>query len=651
MSGGADLIDPDGIPHFIGDLSTLDTDVMLLSANAAQFRASGGNVHTLFQGLAAFYRAPEAPDLFATTLPVKTKADEFAGDLEQVAQALSDYSFAVQPLIEKLAVLKADATAFVNSVAGDGDWRKDQDKVDRNNELWRDVNHTVAAFQAAELACHNKITALVGGTVLTVDDGTHGPDMYGYRAEDLDQAGATPWGLPVEREREGVDWLLHEGKQVWDGVWEDGVIGTYHGLKTLVGGDGWDAAGQAWKSLAQVGTASVLTSATLGTWWLVPADKLPAWLRDSRTAYKETVKGFVAHDQWQTNPSRAAGHVSFNVLTTIAGTEGAGAAATAAGRTGAGARALSAASKVGKAIDPFTYVGKAGEVAFVKIGDTFRALKDLHSGDTLNLLQQADALRSPKVPADAIPFLDEATGKTIYLTKEGDLLNADGTIHQPKEQAPHELSANDRAAANPMSDIQSGGRELAGVGGRETEAAARVGDNLPPRAIHDNSAGSHSTGKTGDSAPRTPETPGSSGGRAPEAGRPGEQGAGTSTEPDAPAHGHGSGEPPSDSSPHGLPDPHRADPSYGDAHNIGDQPSPDGSHAVPGGAADGPPGIDPTKYTKTSMTLRRLIQAEWSRNKKLESLRNCPVPRCLSKIRSGCFALYARTHTELAWPR
>ncbi|MFI2430768.1 hypothetical protein [Streptomyces sp. NPDC018693] len=495
MSGGADLIDPDGIPHFIGDLSTLDMDVMLLSANAAQFRASGGNVHTLFQGLAAFYRAPEAPDLFATTLPVKTKADEFAGDLEQVAQALSDYSFTVQPLIEKLAVLKADATAFVNSVAGDGDWRKDQDKVDRNNELWRDVNHTVAAFQAAELACHNKITALVGGTVLTVDDGTHGPDMYGYRAEDLDQAGATPWGAPVEREREGVDWLLHEGKQVWDGVWEDGVIGTYHGLKTLVGGDGWDAAGQAWKSLAQVGTASVLTSATLGTWWLVPADKLPSWLRDSRTAYKETVKGFVAYDQWQTNPSRAAGHVSFNVLTTIAGTEGAGAAATAAGRTGAGARALSAASKVGKAIDPFTYVGKAGEVAFVKVGDTFRVLKDLHSGDALNRLQQADALRPPRVPDNAIPLLDEATGKTVYLVEEGHLLNADGTIHQYKDQAPVENSAAERAVPT-----EAGARQPELVGGaRSTDATAHAGESQPaPRAGHDIAADSGGTsGYTG----------------------------------------------------------------------------------------------------------------------------------------------------------
>lgn len=203
MSDGATLIDPSGIPHFIGDLSTLDTDVMLLTANAAQFRASGADVHTTFQNLSAVYRTPDAADLLSSTQPVKAKADGFADDLEKVASALSDYSAEVQPLVERLATLKTDATAFVQSLSGDDDWRKDQDKVDRNNELWRDVNHTVAAFQAAERTCHNKITALVGGSKITADDGSHGDHMYGYRADDLDHAPNTPWGAPAEREYEG----------------------------------------------------------------------------------------------------------------------------------------------------------------------------------------------------------------------------------------------------------------------------------------------------------------------------------------------------------------------------------------------------------------------------------------------------------------
>ncbi|MFE9453367.1 hypothetical protein [Streptomyces sp. NPDC006739] len=264
MADEAKLIDPSGIPHFVGDLSTLDTDVMLLTADAAQFRAAGSDVHTDFQGLSAFYRAPEAEQLFASTLPVKEKSDAFAGDLEKVASVLSDYGAEVQPLVARLEALRSDATAFVNSLAGDGHWRRDQDKVEHNNDLWHDVNHTVAAFRTAERTAYDRVMALIGGTQLRADDGSHGTNTYGCTAEALDQAKETPWGAPVEREYEGWAWLAHQGKQVWDGVWQDGVLGTVHGVGTMVGWDGWHAAGEAWKNLAKVSTASALTSATMG---------------------------------------------------------------------------------------------------------------------------------------------------------------------------------------------------------------------------------------------------------------------------------------------------------------------------------------------------------------------------------------------------
>ncbi|MFF0712930.1 hypothetical protein ACWEVM_04155 [Streptomyces bauhiniae] len=454
MSDDAKLIDPSGIPHFIGDLGTLDTDVMLLTADAGQFRASGSDVHTEFQGLSAFYQAPEAEQLFATTLPVKQKSDAFADDLEKVATALSDYSFEVQPLARKLDTLKADATAFVHSVSGDDDWRKDQDKVDHNNDLWHDVNHTVAAFQDAERTAYNKIMALIGGTRMGVDDGSGGKNTYGYRAEDLDHAEATPWGAPAEREYEGWAWLAHQGKQVWDGVWHDGVIGTVHGVGTLFGSDGWDAAGEAWKNLAKLSTASALTSATMGTWWLLPEDKLPSWLRDSRKAYKETAKGFIAYDQWKTNPARAAGAVTFNVLT-IVGTEGAGSAVSGAGKAGAAARTLSIAGKVGRAIDPMTYAGKAAKFAFVRVGDTFSTLKNLRTGAYADMADLGGKYapaehpvpvveRPAAVPESAVEYVD-ARGDVVYLTADGHVLDADGAMRQHVSHSHVEASAADRA--------------------------------------------------------------------------------------------------------------------------------------------------------------------------------------------------------------
>ncbi|WP_019056450.1 hypothetical protein [Streptomyces prunicolor] len=579
MGGEAKLIDPSGIPHFIGDLATLDTDVMLLTADAGQFRASGSDVHTEFQGLSAFYEAPEAEQLFATTLPVKEKSDAFADDLEKVATALSDYGFEVQPLVDKLDALKTDATAFVNSVTGDDDWRKDQDKVDHNNDLWHDVNHTVAAFQAAERTAYNKIMALIGGTGLTADDGSHGKNMYGYNADDLDHAEETPWGTAVEREYEGWAWLAHQSKQVWDGIWHDGVIATIHGLGTMFGSDGWDAAGEAWKNLAKLGTASWLTTATLGAWWLTPDDQLPSWLRDSRTVYKQTVKGFVAYDQWKTNPARAAGAFGFNVLTVV-GTEGVGGAASGAGKAGAAARTLSVVGKVGRAIDPMTYIGKVGKFAFVKVGDTFATLKNLHTGTYLDMANLGDrytpaehpvplAERPVSVPDSAIEYVD-AKGNPVYLTRDGHVLDADGSVRQHVTEARTELSADDRTI------LDSAPRTPAAEARVPEPVTVHGGDNLTSTAAHTPAgAAPHLPNGSTDGLTHGPsashETPGARGHSTGQGG--GEHAPGGSLSHDTASAGDHT------STGHGAPG----------AGGEGGTTPPSGGHDLPGGTAPEPP--------------------------------------------------------------
>ncbi|MER7227138.1 hypothetical protein [Streptomyces rubradiris] len=567
MSDEAELIDPSGIPHFIGDLATLDTDVMLLTADAGQFRASGANVHTTFQQLSAFYSAPEAEQLFGTTLPVRTKSDAFADDLEKVAGALSDYSLEVQPLVKKLDALKAEATAFVHSIAGDDDWRKDQDKVDHNNDLWHDVNHTVAAFQAAELRAYNRIMALIGGTALTTDDGSHGKNMYGYAAADLDQAEATPWGAPAEREYEGWSWLAHQGKQVWDGVWHDGVMGTVHGLGTLAGWDGADAAGEAWKNLAKLGTGVGMTLGTLGTWGWVPDEDLPSWLRDSRTVLNQTAKGFVAWDQWKTNPGRAAGAFGFNALTVL-GTGGAGAAASGTGKAAATVRVVSAVGKTSRVIDPMTYVGKAGKFAFTKVGDTFTALRNLHTPD---LLRQAEAARSAEVPANAIPYLDHTTGKIVYLTDEGHLLNADGSVRQYVSQAKVEGPAAPRTVQASGADSRTPELVGAHLGNDGGAIAGHAGDNA---------------------ASRLPEGGMGRASHEPSAGHEGPTAGGSHVEDRGLGH---------DARPGGH-NGHPAGPDHMDASGH-DNPIPSSGRQGGGDVPGGPPDIDPGRYTKNDHDL------------------------------------------------
>ncbi|MFI6944396.1 hypothetical protein ACIBI4_34510, partial [Streptomyces sp. NPDC050418] len=363
------MIEPGQIPQFTGDLGTLETAVTNLGKDAGAVRKTGADVHSQFQGLSAYYTAPEAEQLFASTKPVADRADQFGDDLEKVNKALSEYATEVRPIAAKLKQLKIDAAAFVESVKDDDEWKYDGDKIEEHNGLQSDVTAAVAAFWAAERTCANKITALFGGTQFVANDGSDKDNMYGYSADDLKNA-KVPWGTPEDESHHWYE-VGHWVKSfVWDGLIVDGIWGTIKGLGTLVGFQGLDAMGQAWKGLAQLATGLLIMSVPVvgAAYMMAPDDKLPSWLRDSRTALKETGKALVAWDEWGKNPARAAGAVTFNVVTTVF-TGGAGAGVSGAGKAGAVAKTLSALSKAGKAIDPMTYITKAGGAGLSKLGD------------------------------------------------------------------------------------------------------------------------------------------------------------------------------------------------------------------------------------------------------------------------------------------
>ncbi|GAB7063029.1 hypothetical protein JCM12681A_47390 [Streptomyces mexicanus] len=379
------MIKPEEIPQFTGDLELLEQDYAALKADAGHVRDTGRDVHNRFQGLSAYYTAPEAEQLFATTKPVKDRADSFADGLETVSGALAGYATEIRPLVKKLEDLKREATTFVASVKDDDDWEYDGDKVAHHNRIRDEVTRTVAAFWAAERTCHNKITALWHGTQMVAGDGSDKKNQYGFNAEDLKNA-KLPWGDPVEEKHHWYE-VGHWVKSfVWDGLIVDGVWGTIKGLGTLVGFGGWEAMGQAWKGLAQLATGLAISSipGVGAMFWALPDDKLPSWIRDSRTAMKETGKALVAWDEWGKNPARAAGAVTFNVLTTVF-TGGAGGAASGAGKAGAVAKVLSAAGKAGKVIDPMTYVAKGAGAGLSKIGDIAKGLKGIGKIDVPTL--------------------------------------------------------------------------------------------------------------------------------------------------------------------------------------------------------------------------------------------------------------------------
>ncbi|WP_073774300.1 hypothetical protein [Streptomyces sp. MJM1172] len=92
-------INPCTIPQFTGDLEALEKDRASLTSAAGTFRDAGANVDSEFQGLSAFYSAPEAAQLFATTNPVRTDSDFFADQLDSAAKALGEYVTEARPIV------------------------------------------------------------------------------------------------------------------------------------------------------------------------------------------------------------------------------------------------------------------------------------------------------------------------------------------------------------------------------------------------------------------------------------------------------------------------------------------------------------------------------------------------------------------------
>ncbi|MFF5706801.1 hypothetical protein ACFY7H_30590, partial [Streptomyces sp. NPDC012794] len=318
-----------------------------------------------------------------------------------------------------------------------------------------------------------------------------------------------PWGSQLEETHRAWEVGYWIKSFVWDGLIVDGIWGTIRGLGTLVGVDGADAAGQAWLGLAKLATGLAITvTPGVGTaFWMADEKDLPGWLRDSRTAVKETGKALVAWDEWGKNPARAAGAVTFNVLTTVF-TGGAGTAA----KTGAVAKVLSVAGKTGRLIDPITYIGKAGSLAKLKIGDLFANLgkvdgafpklddvvwKDLPKAD-------APGVKFPH-PDDTVRLPDDALGRPQYYDKTtNQLLDHKGL---PKQ----DLTTVPKGPDHPLAEIPKREEVPAGVGGRPTDITTHT-----PGGVTTHTPGgvtTHTPGGIADNTPHNSHTePGGTGG-------------------------------------------------------------------------------------------------------------------------------------------
>ncbi|MFG2664464.1 hypothetical protein ACGFY6_09465 [Streptomyces sp. NPDC048387] len=414
--------------------------------------------------------------------------------------------------------------------------------------------------------------------------------MYGYKGEDLNKAQDLPWGSQLEETHRAWEIGYWVKSFVWDGLIVDGIWGTIRGLGTLVGVDGWDKAGQAWTGLAKLATGLTLASLPgVGTaFWMLPDKDLPSWIRDSRTAVKETGKALVAWDEWGKNPARAAGAVTFNVLTTVF-TGGAGTAA----KAGTVAKVISVAGKAGRLIDPMTYIGKAGSLAKVKVGDLFANLgkadgafpkitdvvwKDLPKADM-------PGVHFPH-PEDTVRLPDDAAGRPQFYDKTThQLLDHNGL---PKQ----DLTAVPKGPDHPLAEIPKHEEVPVAVGAHTADHPV-AGTPHTPGGTAD-----HTPGGVADHTPHNSHTePGGPAGTTP--------GHTTGGHGDTPSTGSGHGDGPSTGGHGDGP----AIPHQGDEPITGDHGGSDGAGNRPpasGHADDSLPHEEPRPFERGGETEQRI---------------------------------------------
>ncbi|MFI1536456.1 hypothetical protein [Streptomyces anandii] len=474
------MIQPEAIPLFTGDLGELEHHIQALGQEADGIREAGSAAHRQFQQMSAFYQAPEAEELFASTAPARDAADTFADKVGTVADALSSYAAEVAPIAKRLEHLKSQATAFVaglktSSGDFDKDWNHDADKVAEHQALMHDVAAAQAAFTAAEVACANRITALVGGTQYVMHTSNkqlipRGAEFYGYSAELLDQAGELPWGTPESQSHhfwDPHDFGHYFKSLVWDGFIVDGVWGTVDGLFSLVGANGPQSFKDSWGGIAHIVVGAE-------TYLMESGGKKPTgvfatgFAQDSKAYAKEFAKSFVAWDQWKENPARAAGTVLFNFATLGAGPL----KAASAGRVGTAAKVASSVARVGEAVDPVSAAVKVTGRGLPKIAELTNRLRA--TGDLPGLRTPHSTL---ELPDGSKLVIDD--GRFLAYDKHGDL------VADPPRQ--------ERSVTGGTSQERE--PALTGAASQHTEAGARAGAS--PHEVpssHGAGSGLHPTG-------------------------------------------------------------------------------------------------------------------------------------------------------------
>ena len=521
------MIKPEGIP--IAELedvvSALDANVSPLSGLGQQFTDLGNNVHNTFQGLNGVYHAPERELLVNSTKKIQNNLGEFGPSLPAMSRHLTNLANEVRGRLSTLKEIRDQAYEWHRKKNGNPDWQNDQYMIDWNNRMVQDVRRIVnEEIPDLCFTCANAIVALHGGKPWDPKTGLREGQEPPPEQEQGDPE-PEPWGSEEARDKPAwQDFVEFPGNFVV-GV-ATVLVETVEGVLTLVPVlpligmipaardwaketfnydiPTWEDAGTAWKGVAVV-AVDVLTSPTQLVWWgldqIAGTDTRPDWVKDLGEQGVGMLKGFVAWDEWKTNPGKAYGMLFTNVVTTV-GTGGAAGAV----------RAAAMAGKLGKLSNVVVKAAKVADLAKgVKIGLHDAALGALTKIPKVSAV--VDGLSKIPVVGDnfklhGAPKVDLPAVDTPHISSTADvnIPAPRASIEMPALQAGHTPSADPLGAqgSSPVSHADPGtpGSRLPAEpvtlapGAHAGPGATPVGPVAPVPSPGSTSPGSTSPGST-----------------------------------------------------------------------------------------------------------------------------------------------------------
>ncbi|GAA1295621.1 hypothetical protein GCM10009634_50430 [Saccharothrix xinjiangensis] len=424
-----------------------------LTTSGPAYAASGAAVHQEWQGLAPVYTAPEAPTLFAATLPIQDTAAVLGQDVATAGAALTAFAREVLLLQEEARRLMAEAAAVEQeakspavalSAGMDPTGGATDPLAAERDRLLKAAAELMARFNQAEITCANAIRALVGAIPLVANngDGALADNEYGLTADQwvdawggtsLDRSVAGGIATAFMGDLEGVGALLSGDEEAWLGLWR---------------------------------TAAGLGMAATGTLAVGDLVDLPGLPRGSaRQALVDAGKGMLAWDEWSKNPANAFGQVLYNFGTLGLAATKVGTGARLAGAAGRGLNALADATTVrvpeiaraagasladvrvpALRIDPPTALAGAGRAGLPNVGVGSTRLGDTGVG-RLVLPNVTDPPPGSRGRGWAPP--DAPTGRSGGgNTPEANAPETDAPANRP--DAPVEAKPVDREEARPV---------------------------------------------------------------------------------------------------------------------------------------------------------------------------------------------------------